>query len=442
MNKRNMKQLFLFFLLPSIITVVHAGAPTERSIQIMNQSGRRVDIHWINPDPGEMVLQSSPDLLNGASQDLNSYVTHHFQVRELPAKKTGVCAGQDEACRVDHFTVNENQNQVVFINEGIELKHSDSKTIADEAAAKLLDECKSTAKRQLSKNTSNDADARAIILEELANCVQDGITKEIERANEEVAFQTQIRTKMADSWDNYTCADKLGMNATEPQKNSVWKGKKEAILLDRPTSKIRTIQHFLNEEECQAVERASEGSWSSSQDGPWIAKEARIKVNWKREKGGDSIAKLSRRVYEYVNHVLPTLDISENGQEDLLSTHYSGGIGKEDRTPDRYLPNCNGDCAGLTFQTGNRVATIVMYCDVPTLGGEANFRNAGVHIHPKQYSAIFFSYIDPGTMRMDSGFTEHSGCPVLEGEKKIVTQRVRLGVDNENPWSLVYSKMK
>lgn len=35
---------------------------------------------------------------------------------------------------------------------------------------------------------------------------------------------------------------------------------------------------------------------------------------------------------------------------------------------------------------------------------------------------------------MDNGFTEHSGCPVYEGEKKIVTQWIRLGVDDENPW--------
>jgi len=32
------------------------------------------------------------------------------------------------------------------------------------------------------------------------------------------------------------------------------------------------------------------------------------------------------------------------------------------------------------------------------------------------------------------GLTEHSGCPVYEGEKKIVTQWIRLGVDKENPY--------
>ncbi len=72
--------------------------------------------------------------------------------------------------------------------------------------------------------------------------------------------------------------------------------------------------------------------------------------------------------------------------------------------------------------------------DVPELGGHTNFRNAGVHIAPVYGNGIFFSYIDPKTKVMDTGFTEHSGCPVFKGEKKIVTQWVRYGVDDENPW--------
>ena len=67
-------------------------------------------------------------------------------------------------------------------------------------------------------------------------------------------------------------------------------------------------------------------------------------------------------------------------------------------------------------------------------GGHTNFRNAGVHVKPEPGNAIFFSYIDPNTLTMDTGFTEHSGCPVFEGHKKIVTQWIRLGVDSENPW--------
>ena len=76
-----------------------------------------------------------------------------------------------------------------------------------------------------------------------------------------------------------------------------------------------------------------------------------------------------------------------------------------------------------------------MYCTVPENGGHTNFRNANVHVKPKAGSAVFFSYIDPEELVMDTGFTEHSGCPVLEGEKKIVTQWVRLGVDANYPWT-------
>jgi hypothetical protein len=80
------------------------------------------------------------------------------------------------------------------------------------------------------------------------------------------------------------------------------------------------------------------------------------------------------------------------------------------------------------------MATLVMYCTIPETGGHTNFLNANVHVKPKTGTGIFFSYIDPETKSTDSGFTEHSGCPVYEGEKKIVTQWIRLGVDRENRW--------
>lgn len=98
------------------------------------------------------------------------------------------------------------------------------------------------------------------------------------------------------------------------------------------------------------------------------------------------------------------------------------------------MQHCDGDCTGLPHKPGTRMATMVMYCTLPTEGGATNFRNSAVHIKPVKGNAIFFSYINPETKTMDTGFTEHSGCPVYEGEKKIVTQWIRLGVDDENPW--------
>ena len=96
-----------------VVVFVRAAAEDDesRSITIVNESGRRVEINWINPEDGELELQSDPDVLHGATFDLNSFVGHDFEVRELAVRKTGVCAGEGQTCRVDHFTVNSNQDQ-------------------------------------------------------------------------------------------------------------------------------------------------------------------------------------------------------------------------------------------------------------------------------------------------------------------------------------------
>ena len=116
-----------------------------------------------------------------------------------------------------------------------------------------------------------------------------------------------------------------------------------------------------------------------------------------------------------------------------MSIQYQGR-GDDDPSPDNYRPHCDGDCAGLQHKRGGRVATMVMYCEVPEKGGSTNFRNANVHVKPELYTAVFFSYLDNDTNKMDTGWAEHSGCPVREGKKSIAVQWLRIGVDEENPW--------
>ena len=68
-----------------------------------------------------------------------------------------------------------------------------------------------------------------------------------------------------------------------------------------------------------------------------------------------------------------------------------------------------------------RVATAVLYCKTPERGGATTFTKADVFINPKPGMATFFSYKDVNSGHMDDGFTEHSGCPVIDGEKWIST---------------------
>lgn len=429
----------------SFITILGVEAvPAQRNIQILNQSGKRVEIYWIHADTGELVKQTDPFVMNGATFPLNSFVGHSFEVRELPNSKSGECGypgDLEKVCRSTHFTVNENDSQNFYIKRGIEIVQEDNKTSALDTAANLMSDCETKAK----KDERNGKSSKEII-RDLLECTEQNVAKQLVAAQEEIAFQRRIRTKMAEKMENYTCADET-METTEALRTETWRNNngfsyKSHILHDHFDSQIHLIESLITVEECAAMEKAAaqtlhrasvaDGKGGSQFSPSRKAMQAGIQVPWDEEKNGNPIATLSRKIYNYVNHVLD-LDIKENGQEDLMSIQYKGN-GEEDPEPDRYMPHCDGQCDGLDFVPGNRMATVILYCDVPTRGGATNFRNSNVHVIPKPGNAVFFSYLDPKNMKSDYGFTEHSGCPVIEGEKKIVTQWVRLGVSDEQPW--------
>jgi hypothetical protein len=236
--------------------------------------------------------------------------------------------------------------------------------------------------------------------------------------------------------ENFTCSDDT-LDSTEDVETRIWQHLDELprtihVKHERPASKIHVIENFILPEECEAMEQAAaaslhratvaDGKGGSRLSENRKAMQAGIKVPWNQESSGNPIARLSRRVYDYTNHVLG-LDIDEKGQEDLMSIQYFGR-GLNDTEPDRYTPHCDGECTGQPHKSGTRMATLVMYCDVASVGGHTNFRNSGAHVKPTQGAGLFFAYIDPETSMMDAGFTEHSGCPVIEGTKRIVTQWV------------------
>lgn len=432
----------------SISALSSSASPDSRTIEIMNESGKRVDLYWISLGSDDLVLQSDKPIINGASFVLNSFVTHAFEVRELPGKRTGECGdagSSDRTCQIGYFVVNENDDQVVYIRPGLEIEHTDNKKKARESANEMLTKCQEQAVNSLQQISSISFDQASDTIADLVSCVEFGVANELETFNEEIGFQSRIRTGMADLLENYTCADRE-LNTSTPLRTETWQNngvKREVkIMHERPSSKIHLIENIISAKECEAMEEmakpllhratVADGGGGTELSKSRKAMQAGIKVPWHLETEGHPVATVSRKVYDYVNHVLG-LDIKENGQEDLMSIQYFGR-GEGDKTPDQYTPHCDGDCNGLEFKSGNRMATMVMYCTIPELGGATNFANAGIHVVPEKGSGAFFSYINPETKIMDTGFTQHSGCPVIEGSKIIVTQWIRLGVDDENPW--------
>ena len=194
----------------------------------------------------------------------------------------------------------------------------------------------------------------------LLKCVEDGVAHNLVEAQEQVAFQASVRRDMAAKLENYTCDDPLSQTSV-PVREETWstaadkKDRHVLIMHDRPASQIHVVQDFIDVEECEAMEEAAQpilhratvadGSGGSKYSEHRKAMQAGIKVPWAEEDNGNPIARLSRRVYDYTNHVLG-LQLKEHGQEDLMSIQYFGR-GTNDTAPDRYMPHCK--CSVLSF---------------------------------------------------------------------------------------------
>jgi 2OG-Fe(II) oxygenase superfamily len=472
MTLKTMKAMLALLSLSMLILLVNASKRgVTRHIKFLNDSGSKLEIYWVHPDTRDTVLMSSPVVMVGADFPLDSYVGHEFEIREVPDGPNGECRHKkkqqaskesnsteevdDLTCRHTYVTVSINDEQVARITKTFTAEFVDNKIKADMQAADLVKECQRIAEDKLNEDNNSDAE-REVVMKEMMECVEAGVATALERVNEEIAFQASVRKEIAATLENYTCVDDT-LNSTADISTTTWdqplstnKGKDSRstsrktfnvhVKHDRSASKIHVIEQFISPEECTAMEAlaaktlhdatVADGKGGSQLSNHRKAKQAGITVPW--DKPNDPISILSRRVYDYVNSVLE-LDIQENGQEDLMSIQYFGR-GRNDTEPDRYTPHCDGDCTGQPHKYGNRMATMVMYCITAESGGHTNFRNAGVHVKPVSNDAVFFSYIDPATKIMDTGFTEHSGCPVFTGSKKIVTQWVRYGVSDDVPW--------
>lgn len=140
----------------------------------------------------------------------------------------------------------------------------------------------------------------------------------------------------------------------------------------------------------------------------------------------DALYSTYNSIFDITNRIAG-YDLKIEGQEGIMVIQYN--------KDDQYTPHCDGDCDGNHHSKGGRVATAVVYCQVPIIGGGTTFTHADVFVKPTAGMATFFSYKGPDN-KMEEGFTKHSGCPVIEGEKWIGTVWMREGVSAEEPETL------
>ena len=424
-------------------------------VPVINNSPVRIEIVWHAADE---TLTPPEGVAAGRIFHLETYVGERFDVYELPDEETRKCRESsvaeeesnddddsddhdDEACWQTSFVISAGPEVEVTIGEEFKATVVDATVLAQQYATEALEDCDGLTNSE----------------EELLACLQEQATASLQHWTDEWDFHHAALQRMGAQLEEYVCHDPPNCNhETSPAlAEQEWQSgagdttreHQVQILHSRPSSQIHVLDNFITPEECRAIENTAaprlqrakvlDGQGGSKLSNERRAWQASIEIPWHLEDDQNPLTTVSRRVYDYTNHVLG-LNISHHGQERLMSIQYFGRDDDDDdkdQPLDQYESHCDGPCKGAPHQVPDRIATMVLYCETPTVGGgHTHFRTAGVHVQPRPGSAVFFSYIHPTTLETDVGWTEHTGCPVYEGTKKIVTQWVRLGVSDERPW--------
>ena len=418
-----------------------ASDDQSRKVELVNESGKKLVVDWIDPASGEIVPLTE-DFPNGAKKFINSFVNHTLLIHEPTTSPT--CDVSEDGCGVGYITVSESKDHIAVVKQDLKVDLQEMNNRAKEEAKSVTGGC-----REAAINDLYQGEDAKIVMEDLVDCLGARATKLIQQKSEQVAFESKVRLELSAEMENHTCADPL-RETSPPIEIRSWihedtpgntMTRQVSVLHDRAASQIHALENFMSKDECDAITEAAakklhrgtvaDGSGGSRLSDHRKAWQAGLTIPW--DVDGDLIARVARRIYDYTNDAVH-YNLTVDGQEDLMSIQYFGKGKDSSESPDQYRPHCDGDCDGLLHKRGGRVATMVMYCDAPELGGGTNFQNSNVFVKPKVGSAAFFSYLNPETMHKDSGFTSHSGCPVIEGTKRIAVHWMRLGVDSENPW--------
>lgn len=128
----------------------------------------------------------------------------------------------------------------------------------------------------------------------------------------------------------------------------------------------------------------------------------------------DLIQKIEKRVAVLMNRPV------ENGEGFQVLNYQLGGEYRPHF--DFFDPSLKGSKRHLV-NGGQRISTMVIYLNNVESGGETSFPEVGIITNPKKGSAVYFEYTNSkGQVDKNS---LHAGCPVIEGEKWILTKWVR-----------------
>jgi hypothetical protein len=417
--------IMLFLLVAALVCMHHGAAgkkanPNSINMKIINYAGSPVELFWINTfdksksQDGELnlVRQTTAPLRNSSDTAINSYNTHEFLVR-FHKHQSGVETRFTKGPREETITIYHSEEEGLYVKQ---ITKFDEMVDTISKASKACEE------------TEEGGVA-------FSSCVADALLEDVQKITDSKSTILKYRDVISDKLRNYTCADPE-LQTSEPTSSEVLQvsGKNVQLhsLLDTSHAKIWTATNFATDKECEmlmdhARPRLKRATTAKADGSSEVSQSRKAwQATYNIHSTNDKLYPLYKRILEVTNKHAG-YGLSPAGQEGLTVIQYN--------PDDEYTPHCDGDCSGSFHNPAGRVATAIVYCEVPEVGGATTFSKADVYVKPEKYSATFFSYKGPDG-RMDEGFTEHSGCPVVKGEKWIATFWMREGVTSKLPASM------
>lgn len=406
----------------SRLSILNAADGDSAKMKIINLSGAPIELYWINhyeilPN-NELNLDKSLNdpIRNGTEVEIHSYDTHQFLVRFQGYKKGDTQARFTKGPEFEYVHVRFDKATGLFVEVS---------TKADQLQTEIedfIDICQNTVEEGMP----------------ITDCLTEALATKIHDLQAHKHSLQKFHYRSAERMRNYTCADEK-LKSSKPigtMKHTDDDGVSYTsnILFEAPSAKIWYIENFVSDDECDILMKHGaprlKRATVAAEDGTSIVSENRkaqqALYRFKEDMDSDPLGPLYLRIIGLTN-AHTGYDLSHEGQEQFTIIQYN--------PTDQYMAHCDGACDGEKYISAGRVATSVLYCKVPIRGGAITFSRADIYFKPSNGTAVFFAYKGADD-HMDDGFTEHSSCPVIEGEKWATTAWMRQGVTAERNWEL------
>jgi len=412
----------------------------SRPLHVENLSGRKVDMFWVNvfKKPEEFVPQFIEDGVQvgcayGADKSISSYIGHTFEIRELPSKYTHECVYNE--CRKIRYTVTDQWDQKIVINEDFTLTVKDEKERAFSKAATMFEKCQEKAKKEFPNDPLQSIEA-------ITNCMQDEVSGKVTDDKSERKFHSKVHRTMAAELVPFTCAD---VNKTESVeiKNQTWVHNDERHLIKTlhklPTSEIFVADNFVDKETCQALSIYKQKTADGQRHG------VPTKAAMEKTKQGELLMELYYKLYDMLmdrfqhwkeldfegdmlfEHLrdmegfdTPTQLCTTQEDVDAVVAEMKAGKSKTclipggvpEAAPTKHII-AEADYTPEEKTSKRQLAQLFVFCDEPEHLGGIHFPYAAVHATPKKGKLVAAIHRHEGdvTHGFDGYVNEYHLCP-------------------------------